>query len=97
MKSLSVTSRPEIGTVFESAVAEAVDKGGRRIVSVSIDAPGDGLAVDPIDLFAAARAEEGTAVLWQLPSHNVALVGIGWRRGAREGEQRGRNGGNEEA
>lgn len=45
-------------------------------MSVSFDAP----TIDPIDVFATARARGESAVLWQLPSEDVALVGIGPER-----------------
>lgn len=59
--------------LFESAVASARRKGRTRVVSLSWDAP----PFDPVDVFAAARAQGAEAMLWQRPSEGVALVGIG--------------------
>lgn len=63
----------DVRGVFERAVNEARRSGRPRVVSVAFPAE----PLDPIDVFAEARAQGETAALWQLPARGVAIVGIG--------------------
>lgn len=73
MKEQIAISRLYDRSLFAEAVAAARRDDRPRVVSVSVPA----LEVDPIDLFAVAQSRTDGAMLWQLPSERVALVGVG--------------------
>jgi isochorismate synthase len=69
-------SRPTavIAPQLEALVAAAERRGGRRpllTTTLPIDAP------DPIELFAAARAQDLEAALWLQPAADRSIVGVG--------------------